>query len=90
MKIITDTSYLISPIDGEKIGVKVLPVTVTINGLTYRDYLDISTHHFFDMINLGFTPTFITTFILVLFLIFRHRRNILRLKECNENKIKWM
>lgn len=56
MKIITDTSSLISPIDGEKIGVKVLPVTVTINGLTYRDYLDISTHHFIDMINLGGTP----------------------------------
>ena len=41
-------------------------------------------------IQLGFTPTFITTFILALFLIFRHRSNISRLKERNENKIKWM
>ena len=45
---------------------------------------------FYIYIKLGLSPTFITTFILALFLIFRHRSNILKLKENNENKIKWM
>ena len=39
-------------------------------------------------IKLGFTPTFITTLILSLLLIYRHRSNLIRIK--NENKIKWM
>ena len=54
--IITDTSSLISPAYGEELGVEVLPVSVTINGFTYRDYLDISTNQFIDMINLGGVP----------------------------------
>ncbi len=41
-------------------------------------------------VKLGFTPTFITTFILALFLIYRHRSNLVRIKNKNENKIKWM
>lgn len=41
-------------------------------------------------IKLGFTPTFITTLILSLLLIYRHRSNLIRIKNKNENKIKWM
>ena len=42
MKIITDTTCLISPREGKDLGVTILPVSVSINGQSYRDYEDIS------------------------------------------------
>ena len=53
MKIITDTSSLISPKDGEKLGITVLPVSVSINGQSYKDYTDIDNSTMLSHMNNG-------------------------------------
>ncbi len=54
MKITTDTSSLLSP---KHQDIHVLPVSLSINGQTYKDYIDISTDQFINLINEGHIPT---------------------------------
>ncbi len=57
VKIFTDTSSLFTPSQGAKIGLAVAPLTVTINGKTYREMEEIETPEFIDIINQGHLPT---------------------------------
>ena len=44
MKIITDTGALLSPKEGEKIGVDVLPLNVIADKKSYKEYVDDSSY----------------------------------------------
>ena len=57
MKIIADTATLLSPEEGDKLGITVVPVCVSINGSTYKDYQDISSEEFVSLIEKGGVPT---------------------------------
>ena len=50
MKIIADSSTLYSPQEGKELGITIIPVSVVINGETYKDYVDIQTEEFLKMI----------------------------------------
>ena len=41
IRIITDTSTLYTPKEAQTIGLEVIPLTVTINDKTYREYEEI-------------------------------------------------
>ena len=57
MKIVTDTGSLYSPKEGEELGVAVLPLSVTVNGNTYVEYVDISSQDFLTLVKNGGIPT---------------------------------
>ena len=57
MKIFTDTSTLYSPQEAEKLGFKVLPLTVSVNGKTYKEFEEISPEDFLKEVQGGHTPT---------------------------------
>lgn len=57
MKIITDTGSLYSPEEGKKIGVEVLPLNVTVNHKSYREYVDIQSDEFIEIVKLGHVPS---------------------------------
>ena len=57
MKIIADTACLLSPECGEQQDLTVIPVCVTINGETYKDYSEITTEELIQKINAGGVPT---------------------------------
>lgn len=57
MKIIADTATLISVKDGADMGITVVPVSVSINNKTYKDYEDISSEEFISLIQQGGVPT---------------------------------
>jgi len=57
MKIIADTATLYSPEEGEALGMTVIPVCVTINGQTYRDYAEITSAELLQMVEEGGVPT---------------------------------
>lgn len=57
MKIITDTSALISPAAGKEYGLTVVPVGVAIDGMTFQDYTEISSEEFLRRIEAGGVPT---------------------------------
>ena len=46
MKIITNTAALFSPEEGEKLGIRILPVSVTVGNRSFQDYIDIDTDDF--------------------------------------------
>ena len=52
MKIITDTSTLYSPVQGQEINLTVLPLSVTVNGKTYKEYVDIQPDEFIEIVRL--------------------------------------
>ena len=56
MKIVTDTSTLYSPEEGKKLGITVLPLCVTVNKKTYREFVDIDSLQFLKLIEEG-TPS---------------------------------
>ncbi len=56
MKVIADTASLISPVQGESKGISVIPVSVSINGNTYKDYTQISTEEFLNCVAEGGIP----------------------------------
>lgn len=56
MKIIADTATLLSPADGEKLGVTVIPVGVLIDGEAFRDYEEITGAEFLERIRRGGVP----------------------------------
>jgi len=57
MKIIADTATLFAPAEGEANGMTVIPVCVTINNKTYKDYAEITSNEFLQLIEAGGTPT---------------------------------
>ncbi len=57
MKIITDTSALYSLQDGKELGIEVIPACVLVDGVAYRDYEDISSEEFLELIEQGKVPT---------------------------------
>jgi len=57
VRIFTDTSSLFTPEDGRQQGFMVAPLTVTIDGKTYREREEIETPEFIDIINKGHLPT---------------------------------
>ncbi len=56
VRIITDSSTLHSVKQGEALGMDVSMLSVTINGKTYREYEEIGTEAFIDLINQGHIP----------------------------------
>ncbi|MCD7893887.1 MAG: DegV family protein [Erysipelotrichaceae bacterium] len=57
MKIVTDTSALYSPKEGEEKRFIVLPLSVTFNHKTYKEYVDVQSDEFIDFIKAGAMPT---------------------------------
>lgn len=57
MKIVTDTAALYTPTEGEKLGLKVFPLSVAINGKTYREFVDIGSEEFLKEVRAGAIPT---------------------------------
>ena len=56
MRIITDTSSLIPPDRGEEMGLTVIPVGVSIDGSSYKDYTEITGAEFLERIEKGAVP----------------------------------
>lgn len=56
MRIVTDTGTLFSPIEGENRGFDVLPLNVIINKKSYREYVDIQSDDFLELIKNGDVP----------------------------------
>ena len=56
MKIVADTSTLYSPTEGKSIDLTVLPLSVTVNGKTYTEYVDITSKEFVDIVRAGGVP----------------------------------
>ena len=56
IKIVSDSASLYSIENGEKKGVAISPIIVTIKDKSYREYEDINTTEFIDIINEGFLP----------------------------------
>ena len=57
IRIVSDSSALYSTKEGQAKGIKVVPLTVTINGNTYKEYEEINTKEFVKIINEGHIPT---------------------------------
>jgi len=57
VRIITDSSTLYSVKQGEALGIDVSMLSVTINNKTYREFEEINTKDFIDIINQGHIPT---------------------------------
>ena len=57
MRIISDTATLYSPTEGQQMDVTILPVYVNVDGVEYRDYEDIDSEGFLEMINAGGVPS---------------------------------
>lgn len=56
MKIITDTSALYSPQEGQALGLEVLPLHVTINNETYTELVDLTADELIQKIEAGALP----------------------------------
>ena len=56
VRIVTDSSSLYSVKEGQANGIIVAPLTVTINGKTYKENEEINTKEFIDIINEGHIP----------------------------------
>ena len=57
MRIVADTSTLYIPEEGKAINLTVLPLSVTVNGKTYVEYVDITSKQFVDIVRAGGVPT---------------------------------
>ena len=56
MRIVTDTGVMYSPEEGKKLGFDVLPLNVTVNGKTFREYVDIFSEEYIEIIKEGHIP----------------------------------
>ncbi len=56
MKIICDTASLFTPSQQEQYGIKVFPLNVTINQKTYKEFVDIESKEFLDLVLDGGIP----------------------------------
>lgn len=57
VKILTDTSTLFSVAEGKEIGLTVVPLSVSLHDKTYREFEDIDTARFLDMLKDGSIPS---------------------------------
>lgn len=57
IKIVSDSSTLYSIEEGNKNNIDITPLSVTINNVTYKEYEEIETEEFIDIINQGHVPT---------------------------------
>lgn len=57
MRIITDTASLFTPEEGQKLGIIVIPACVLIGDRAYKDFEDISSEDFLEVVAAGKTPT---------------------------------
>ena len=57
MRIVTDTATLFAPVEGQEQGMTIIPVCVAINGKTYRDYEEITSEEFLQLIAEGGVPS---------------------------------
>lgn len=57
VKIITDTSSLYSPEEGQKLGFDVMCLNVYVDGKSYREYADISSADFLELVKQGHLPS---------------------------------
>ena len=57
MKIVTDTSTLYSPKEGKDLGIIVLPLSVTDNKQTWKEFAEISSKEFVKLVRDGGIPT---------------------------------
>lgn len=57
IRIVSDSSSLYSKKDGQTKGVEIAPLSVTINSNTYKEYEDIQTEKFIEIINEGHIPS---------------------------------
>ncbi len=57
MRIISDTSTLYSPEEGASFGVHIIPASIIYRDKAYRDYVDISSEKFMQLVRSGATPT---------------------------------
>ncbi len=57
MRIIADTATLLSPEEGKALGLTIVPVSVAINGTTYKDYAEISSEEFLQLVEEGGVPS---------------------------------
>lgn len=57
MRIMTDTSSMLSPAPGEAEGIRVVPVSICVEGETFRDYVDITAEELVERIARGGVPT---------------------------------
>ncbi len=57
VEIITDTSSLYSPEEGRKLGFDVMCLNVYVDGKSYREYTDISTADFLELVKQGHLPS---------------------------------
>lgn len=57
MKIITDSGSLFSPESGKALGVDVLPLNVIVDKKSYKEFVDIQSHEFLDLLKEGHIPS---------------------------------
>ncbi len=57
MKIIADTASLISPTEGEAMGISVIPACVVMGDRSYRDYIDMTCKEFARRVSNGEVPS---------------------------------
>lgn len=57
MRIISDTSTLYSPEEGAALGVHIIPASIIYRDKAYRDYIDITTEKFLQLVRTGACPT---------------------------------
>ena len=56
MRIVTDTGAMYSPEEGKKLGFDVLPLNVTVKGKTYKEYVDIFSAEYLELVKEGNIP----------------------------------
>lgn len=57
MKIITDSGSLFSPQKGKELGIDVLPLHVIIDKKAYKEFVDIQSDEFIEMVKAGHVPS---------------------------------
>ena len=50
MRIITNTASIITPEEGKELGIEIIPVSVSINGRSLRDFIDIDSNGFVKLL----------------------------------------
>lgn len=57
IRIVSDSSTLYSIAEGREKNIEILPLSITINNKTYREFEDINTEEFIDIIHKGYIPS---------------------------------
>lgn len=57
MKIITDSGSLYSPETGKALGIDVLPLNVIVDKKSYKEFIDIQSHEFLELLKDGHIPS---------------------------------